>query len=168
MDVLIEVEGGTNIHEDCEGGKKRRLMKVRSVVDWVEDVTSDTEDPNLFSKGDYVFRLSNTERQIGDPALENRDCIVATNVDDKGKVGRLFTLEDVSSELSKLKQHVQQQQQQEQELQQRLSTLAFLGLGLSEPVVCAEAFKLLEKDFSSILKNMCNMPQNADVVDEAS
>ena len=121
-------------------------MKVRSVVDWVEDVASDTDSPNLLSESEYVIRLSNTQRQLGDPALENCDCIAATEVEGKGKCGRLSTLEEFTTAVT--------------------LELSYLRKGISESLVCSEAFKLLEKDFSKVLKSLCNLEEYAKVVED--
>ena len=99
MDHPVEEEGETSVHvyEESEG-KRRWLMKRRSVVDWIEDAKSDTDSADLLADGELVIRLSNTRRRVDDPALVDHDCIAA-----EGNTGRLFTLEDISDELTKLR-----------------------------------------------------------------
>ena len=127
--------GGSILYERSWSGKRRRMMKVQSVVDWVEDVALNTEFPQPTSESDYVIHLSNTQRQLGDPALENCECITAAKiVEGKGRCGRLSTLKEFTTAVS--------------------LELSYLRKGLSEPLVCSEAFKLLEKDFNEVLKNL--------------
>lgn len=146
-------------------------MKRRSVVDWIEDAKSDTDSADLLADGELVIRLSNTRRRVDDPALVDHDCIAA-----EGNTGRLFTLEDISDELTKLRRQQQRheqelkqhQQLQQRELRQLTAPIPFIAQGLSEPLVCAEAFKLLEKGFTRVLKDLCHMTENEDLIEDAT
>ena len=44
--------------------------------------------------------------------------------------------------------------------------LHFFSEGLSKPLVCYEAFKLLEKDFIDLLRTSCNLKKNEDAMED--
>jgi hypothetical protein len=110
----------------------------------------------LLHEVEYFVRLSETHRRPSDPVLEHRGCLAFMEEEGRGASERRSTSHDymgaIKVELSNLR---------EAQLE-----LPFLSEGLSKPLVCYEAFKLLETDFTDLLKTICNLKENEDAVED--
>lgn len=137
------------VADESGGGKRRRLCIIPSVVDWVEELPFDMDPPKgslpCDSDSDFVIRLSGTPRRLSDPVLENRDCIALAK---ESKDPRRSTLEEILGAMQ--------------------VNLSYVKKGLSDPLVCSEAYKLLEKDFSDFLKTTCSLREHEDTVEDVT